>query len=176
MQYTRYQIPDTPPRCTPSEERGRRRCQRARVQEGASRTTGSRGCQLSPSSHTPRSLLCDLVPVPATRKRLSEQRLCVGMTESNQPRSLPSRLGKIAVLTAVASAAWQDLRCTLRESGQNVDIRLVPVTVDPNTIPPDRLDEILERLRCEQADWEKRNERHRLEYLAWCASRRFFAE
>ncbi len=49
-------------------------------------------------------------PIEATRQRLSEQRLCVGMTESNQPRSLPARLEKIAVLTAVASAAWQDLR------------------------------------------------------------------
>lgn len=63
-------------------------------------------------------------PTEETRKRLLEQRLCVGMTESNQPRSLPARLDKIAVLTAVASAAWQDLRCTLRESG--LDQLLVP--------------------------------------------------
>ena len=63
-------------------------------------------------------------PVEATRNRLLEQRLCVGMTESNQPRSLPSQLGKIAVITAVVSAAWQDLRCTLNE--KNLDSLLVP--------------------------------------------------
>ena len=110
------------------------------------------------------------IPVPPTKTPRTEA------ITGTEPRTL---ITEDRIRSVLHSVVRKNLRSAIYDSEQimqNVDIRLVPVTVDPNTIPPDRLDEILERLRCEQADWEKRNELHRLEYLAWLNNIHFYKQ
>lgn len=83
------------------------------------------------------------------------------------------------IRSVLHSVVRKNVRSATYDSEQimrNIDIHLVPVLVDHDTIPPDRLDEILERHQCKQNDWEKRNERHRSEYLTWLNNIHFYKQ